>query len=78
MEIARLDPEPAVGRARQGRHARVGAAAVGAVGGGVAVREGHLADLGQHRRQIFEPLGDDVDDVAFALHAAPIAPSPPT
>ena len=27
----------------------------------------------EHRRQILEPVGDDVDDLAFALHDAPDA-----
>ena len=53
------------------RIARIGAVAgPGLVGAARAVREVHRPDAVEQRRQVLEPVGDEVDDLAFALQRA--------
>src|SRR5688572_11566682 len=74
VEVARLDADGLV--LRRGRRqvgwlvAAVGAAAFGAVAGSGAVGEVELADGAEQDGFILDPVGDDVDDVAFLLHLA--------
>src|SRR5688572_15331432 len=74
VEIARSDADALVLR-RRGRQPRrplaaVGAAVFGAVAGVGAVGEVLVADGAEQEGFVLDPVGDDVDDVAFLLPLA--------